>query len=128
MIWDKADKAAFAIRGHWVVAWFRYANPSDLKLESQQYKTDVDQAGNTWRNSDVDATNVPLTDAEKLKNKADIRKRCMKKTAEGKYYSSCVVDAELAAHNDIRLGRKDTPALKHDVAASVKIQEMLDDD
>jgi hypothetical protein len=37
------------------------------------------------------------------------------------------VKAELAAHNDARLARKDTPVLTHDVKASAKIQEMLND-
>jgi hypothetical protein len=50
-------------------------------------------------------------------------KKCLKDK-----YNECVVNAELAAHNDARLARKDTPAMTHDAAASVKIQEMLNDE
>jgi hypothetical protein len=42
-------------------------------------------------------------------------------------YNECVVDSELAAHNNARLDRKDTSAMKHDTKASKKIQEMLND-
>jgi hypothetical protein len=43
-------------------------------------------------------------------------------------YDECVVKAELAAHNDARLARKDTPAMVHDVKASQKLQALLDAD
>jgi hypothetical protein len=55
-------------------------------------------------------------------NGDNILKKCLK---DG--YNECIVKAELAAHNDARLARKDTPALVHDAAASKKIQEMLND-
>jgi hypothetical protein len=45
-----------------------------------------------------------------------VLKKCLK---DG--YDECVVNAELAAHNDARLVRKDTPLLTHHKEASVKI-------
>jgi hypothetical protein len=36
-------------------------------------------------------------------------------------YNECVVNAELAAHNNDRLKRKETPTLTHDSKASIKI-------
>jgi hypothetical protein len=49
-----------------------------------------------------------------------VLKKCLKAG-----YNDCVVTAELVAHNDARLARKDAPALTHDSKASVKIQELL---
>jgi hypothetical protein len=60
--------------------------------------------------------------ADKAANLANVLKKCLKDN-----YNECVVNAEFAAHNDARLGRKDTPALTHDAKASAKIQEMLND-
>jgi len=100
------------VRGSWTVAWVQFPSLAP-KTETYQFAARTAVAAFGAPTSDVkDAT----------ENEKHILKKCLK---DG--YNECVVKAELAAHNDARLARKDAPALAHDSAASVKIQAMLND-
>jgi len=86
VMWKAGTKVAFAVRDSWVVAWIQYPTVPIQETYTFPARTTVVAWGTAVNVNDL------------APNTINLLKKCLKTG-----YNECVVNAELAGHNDARL-------------------------